>query len=50
MLVVLEFRRHNHEVTVNYCIAIKSTPLAEIFVKPVIVNYSVALILPLGKI
>ena len=48
MLVVLKFRRHNHEVTVDYVVAIESAPLTEVFVETIVINNGVTFVFTLS--
>ena len=48
MLVVLKFRRHNHEVTVDNIVAIESAPLTEVFVETIVINNGVTFIFTLS--
>ena len=50
MLVILKFRGHNHEITVDHVVAIESAPLTEVLVKTIIVNYGIAIIFTLRKL
>ena len=48
MLVVLKFRGHNHEVTVDNVVAVESTPLTEMLVETIVINNGVTFIFTLS--
>ena len=50
MLVVLKFRAHNHKVTIDNIVSIKSTPLTELFVETIVVNNGITFVLTLSKV